>query len=125
MRIQLYKNKKGLIYGDDPSHIVCDKGGILRIGTETVNISEGKEAIFPSLVNGNHKAVFTTGNKVYVLETVVVRGGRVLPPTKEALEIMELRVRLDELEDVCDSLKEKVIELSNIFDTNSLNFLIN
>ena len=123
MRIQLYKDKRGLIYGDDPSHIGCDREGVLRIGTETVNVSEGREAAFPSLANGNYKATYATGGKVYELETVSVRGGRILPPSREALEIMELRVRLDRLEDICEAMQIKITELDNIFDTDSLNFL--
>lgn len=123
MRIQLYKDKRGLIYGDDPGHIGCDREGVLRIGTETVTIHAGREAKMPDLANGNHKATFTTGDKVYVLENVSVRGGRILPPSREALEMMELRVRLDRLEDICEAMQIKITELDNIFDTDSLNFL--
>lgn len=126
MKIQTFKNKKGLIYGEDASHITCDKDGVLRIGIMVVNISAGEESIFPSLPNGDYKAVFaTTDGKVYELERVSVRAGRVLQPPETTLELMALRVRLDEIETVCDTLIEKVRELDNIFDTNSLNFLIN
>lgn len=126
MRIQLFKNKKGLIYGADEHRIDCKIAGTLKIGSTTINVSPGADNILPSLANGEYKAIFTTmGGDVYELERVSVRGGRIVQPSKETLELMELRVRLDEIESACDILNEKVRELSNIFDTNSLNFLIN
>lgn len=125
MRIQTFKNKKGLIYGEDASHITCDKDGELRIGSTVVLIYAGRESIFPTLPNGDYKAIFTTtdGN-VYELERVSVRAGRVLQPPETTLELMALRIRLDDIETVCDTLIAKVRELDNIFDTNALNFLI-
>ena len=126
MLIQTFKNRKGLIYGEDASHIVCDKGGVLRIGSTAINISAGEESPFPSLPNGDYKAIFTTSDgTVYELERVSVRAGRVLQPPETTLELMALRIRLDELEEGYDALGAKVKELENIFDTNSLNFLIN
>lgn len=126
MRIQLFKNKKGLIYGADEHRIDCKVAGVLKIGSTSTDVSPGAEAILPSLANGNYKAVFTTvDGGIYELDTVLVRCGRIVQPSKETLELMELRVRLDEIESAYDALNEKVRELSNIFDTNSLNFLIN
>lgn len=96
MLIQTFKNRKGLIYGEDASHIGCDKGGVLRIGSTAVNISAGEESIFPTLPNGDYKAIFTTTDgTVYELERVSVRAGRVLQPPKTTLELMTLRIRLD------------------------------
>ena len=126
MIIQTFKNKKGLIYGADEHRIDCKVAGVLKIGSTSVDVFPGADNILPSLENGNYKAVFTTKDgDVYELERVSVRCGRIVQPSKETLEMMELRVRLDEVESVCDALNEKVRELSNIFDTNSLNFLIN
>ena len=126
MIIQLFKNRKGLIYGDDEHRIDCKLAGVLKIGITAINVSPGADTILPSLANGEYKAIFTTTDgDVYELERVSVRRGRVVQPSKETLEIMELRSRLDEVESACDALNEKVRELSNIFDTNSLNFLIN
>lgn len=34
MIIQTFKNMKGIIYGEDPKRIGCDKSGVLKIGTE-------------------------------------------------------------------------------------------
>lgn len=128
MRIQTFRNGKGLIYGTDPKRIDCDRDGTLKIGTAEINVSSGDESILPLLFNGStgdYKATFTDkyGN-VYELEKVAVRGGRVLPPPQTAMELMELRVRADALEEEMEALREQIRELSNIFDTNSLNFLI-
>lgn len=128
MKIQLFKNKKGLVSGTDSKHIGCDKGGVLRIGTAEVTISPGSDSIMPILFNGCngvYKATFTDSiGEVYELERVTVKEGRITPPTQTASEIAELRIRADALEDKCEALEEEIRKLSNIFDTNSLNFLI-
>lgn len=74
---------------------------------------------------GDYDATFTDAfGRVYNLEKVAVRGGRITPPPPTAVEIMELRCRADAAEDECEALRERIRELENIFDTNSLNFLI-
>lgn len=121
MKIQLFKNQKGLIHGEDSKRIGCDREGVLKIGTTEVNISTEEESILPLLFHGSsgdYKATFTDKEgKVYELEKVAVRDGRIAPPSATAVELMELRRRADESED-------KIRELEGIFDTNSLNFLI-
>jgi hypothetical protein len=128
MRIQIFKNNKGLIHGSDPKRIGCDKGGILRIGTSEISISSENESILPVLFNGStgeYKATFTSeyGN-VYDLGKVIVRGGRVVSPSEVDVELMELRCYVEALEEKCETLTEQINILSHIFDTNSLNFLI-
>lgn len=129
MKIQTFNNGRGLIYGNDPKRIGCDISGTLTIGTANIFIPHNAEAILPVLCNGctgEYKATFTSDSGiVYELEKVTVRGGRILPPPQTAVEFMELRCRAEALEAECEDLREKIRELSNIFDTNSLNFLIN
>jgi hypothetical protein len=128
MRIQTFKNMKGLIHGADPKRIGCDKEGILRIGTAEIRITPEEDAIMPVLFNGctgDYKATFTSAlGHVYELDKVQVKGGRIAPPSQTAVELSELRHRLDEMEDESVRLQERLEVLSNIFDTNSLNFLI-
>lgn len=128
MKIQTFKNLKGIIHGADPKRIGCDKAGVLKVGAAEIPIHSEKDEIMPLLFNGcdgDYPATFTDADgRVYVLEKVAVRGGRIAPPSPHALEIMDLRCRLEETEAVCDSLKQKVHELGQIFDTNSLNFLL-
>lgn len=128
MKIQLFKNMKGLIHGSDSKRIGCDREGVLKIGTAEINISPEEESILPLLFNGcsgNYKATFTDKHgKVYELENAIVRGGRIDPPSPTALEIMDLRCRAEAAEDECEALWQKIRELEGIFDTNSLNFLI-
>lgn len=128
MKIQTFNNMKGLIHGADARRIDCDKEGILRIGTVEIHVSPGGDSVLPLLFNGctgNYKATFTDLlGQVYDLGKVQVRGGRVLPPTPTEAELMDLRYRLDEMEEKYNLLSEQLRELSNIFDTNSLNFLI-
>ena len=128
MKIQVFKNGRGLIHGTDPKRIECDRGGILKIGTTEINISPNAESILPALFHGatgDYGATFTDkdGN-VYELEKVAVRGGRISPPSPTAVEIMELHCRADMAEEERDAIKAKIIELENIFDTDALNFLI-
>lgn len=121
MKIQTFKNMKGLIYGADPKRIGCEVAGTLKIGTAEISISPKADSVMPILFNGcsgDSKATFTDSEgKVYELDKVAVRGGRIAPPPTTTVELMELRYRIDELED-------RVEFLSKIFDTNSLNFLI-
>ncbi len=128
MKIQTFNNKKGLIYGTDTRRISCNREGVLKIGTTEVSVSPNAEAIMPVLVNGCtgvYSATFTDKfGDVYELEKVTIKGGRIESPPQTAIEFMELRCRLEEVEAECESMREHLRELSNIFDTNSLNFLI-
>lgn len=125
MKITLFKNGKGLIHGDDPKRIGCDKDGVLKIGTTEVTVSG--TSIMPQLfhgVTGDYKATFTSGDEVYELEKVAVRGGWIAPPPPTSVELMELRCRAELAEAELEVLRGKIRELGEIFDTNSLNFLI-
>lgn len=128
MKLQLFKNGKGLIYGTDNKRISCDIAGTLSIGTAQISISPGAEEIMPVLFNGvtgEYNATFSSAlGNVYELERVALRGGRIVPPSQLSIELMELRCRVDALENECETLMEQYRELANIFDTNSLNFLI-
>ena len=128
MKIQTFRNMKGMIHGSDLKRIGCDKSGVLRIGNTEIKISHEEDAIMPLLFHGatgNYDATFTDGEGgVYVLEKVAVRGGRIAPPSPTAVEIMELHCRADIAEAERDALQERIYELEHIFDTNSLNFLI-
>lgn len=127
MRITTFKTGKGLIHGDDPARITCDKDGILKIGTTEISVSH-EDGIMPLLFGGStgsYKATFTDRDGMpYELEKVVVRGGRITPPPQTAVDFMELRCRAEALEERCERLETEVEQLRNIFDTNSLNFLI-
>ena len=126
MKIQILKNGKGLIYGPDSKRIECDIKGVLTIGSAVIDVSG--ESIMPMLVNGSsgeHMASFTTElGYVYDLGKVKIRAGRIVSPTQSEIEKVELLCRIDLLEDKCKEMEDKLVELSNIFDTNSLNFLI-
>lgn len=128
MKIQTFKNLKGVIHGSDPKRIGCDKEGILKIGATEIHISPGADSIMPMLFHGatgNYEATFTDKfGIVYNLEKVAVRSGWILPPPETTVEIMELRCRADAAEEERDALREQIRELGEIFDTDSLNFLI-
>jgi hypothetical protein len=127
MNIQLFLNKKGLIYGDDPKRITCDSEGLLKIGNAEIEVTPHKECIMPTLfygASGRFGATYLTNGELYELGEVVVRKGRIEPPSPQTVEIMVLQCRADKAEKERDQLKADVEELRNIFDTNSLNFLI-
>lgn len=128
MTLTLFKNKKGLIHGGDPKRITCDKRGLLGIGSTLIDLTNGQEVIMPLLFNGcdgNYPATFTDSEgNTYELDKVSVRGGRIEPPPPTAVEFMELRCRADSAEALCEALREEVVALSKIFDTDALNFLI-
>ena len=128
MVIQTFNNMKGLIYGSNSKRIECSKGGVLRIGGAEISVSPDGETIVPVLCNGSngeYKATFTDDlGRVYELEKVTIRGGRIVPPPQAVTDLAEFRCRLDVLEGLCESIQEEIRKLNNIFDTNALNFLI-
>jgi hypothetical protein len=128
MKIQTFRDMRGLIYGSDPKRIGCDIAGVLKIGSTEIRISPGTDSIMPMLFNGcngNYDAIFTTASGVvYTLERVAVRNGWIQPPAPMVLEIMDLKCRMDEKDRELEQMRAKIVELENIFDTNSLNFLI-
>lgn len=128
MKIQTFLNGKGLIHGRDPKRIDCDRDGVLKIGATEISVLCGGDCIMPVLFHGatgDYAATFTDAQgDTYDLGKVEVRNGRINPPHPIAVELMEIRCRADILEKENTFLKQKVEELSNIFDTNSLNFLI-
>lgn len=119
---------KGIIHGKDPKRIGCATDGVLKVGTTEISISSSGDSIMPLLFHGgtgNYDATFTDiCGRVYHLEKVAVRGGRIAPPSPTDVELMELRCRADIAEDECEALRAEIRRLDNIFDTNSLNFLI-
>ena len=128
MKIQTFRNGKALIHGSDPKRIGCDKKGVLKIGNTEIQISPETDSIMPLLFHGacaDYNATFTTDEGiVYTLEKVAVRGGHICAPPALVLEIMELRCKLDEADIEREQMWAKMRELENIFDTDSLNFLI-
>lgn len=128
MKLQTFKNDTAIIHGSDPKRIGCDVAGVLKIARAEVSITPGEESLMPMLINGcsgEYDATFTTSEgKEYKLNKVSVRGGWIQPPPPDKLEIMELRCRADTAEEERDAIREELRNLSNIFDTNSLNFLI-
>jgi hypothetical protein len=128
MKIQLFNSGKGLIHGDDPKRISSGIGGTLKIGTAEIKLSHDEETVMPLLFNGasgKYNATFTSVvGCVYQLERLTIKGGRIVPPSQTTIELMELQCKMDSLEERCSYLEDKVRELANIFDTNSLNFLI-
>ena len=128
MKIQTFKNMKGIIHGSDPKRIGCAKSGVLKIGSTEIKITSGEDAIMPMLyhgVSGDYNATFTDEDgAVYTLEKVAVRSGWIVPPPDIAMEIMDLRCRADTAEAERDAMREDIVKLEHIFDTDSLNFLI-
>lgn len=127
MKITTFKNMKGLIHGKDPKRISCDADGVLKIANTSLDVTAG-ESILPALINGGtgeYEATFTdSAGQVYDLGKVKIMGGRILPPPPTDVEIMELRCRAEASEAECAELRKRIHDLENIFDTNSLNFLI-
>ena len=129
MKITTFRNMKGLIHGSNPMRISCDKEGVLKIGEIELHIVADAETPVPTLFNGgtgDYEATFTdTTGDVYDLDKVAIRGGRIAHPSPLVMELMEMRMRADAADSEFERMREELEELKNIFDTNSLNFLIN
>lgn len=128
MKITLFSNKTGLIHGDDPRHIHCVLPGILTIGKTTVRITADDGDLFPNLFNGcslEHLATYHADDgTVYDLGKLIIRRGWICNPSPMQLEVMDLRCQLEEAKAEREDIRARIKELSEIFDTNSLNFLI-
>lgn len=128
MKIQTFRNMKGMIYGRDPNRISSKKSGVLVFGNTEIKILADESVILPPLyygTTGKFSATFTTDDgEVYTIDKIIVKSGRIVPPSNTEVEIMTLHCRADEAEAERDDLKEKIRVLEGIFDTNSLNFLI-
>lgn len=128
MKLQLFKNKKGMIHGSDSKRLTSDVGGVLKISSTEITLTPGEVSILPPLFHGatgNYTATFTNElGEEFTIDKIAVRGGWIVSPSPTAVELMELRCRADAAEDERAALWEKIHELENIFDTDSLNFLI-
>jgi hypothetical protein len=127
MNIQLFINKQGIVYGHDNKRIYCDREGVLKIGSTNITVNAYEDNVLPLLfygATGDYEATFVTNDATYDLGKVTLRNGRILPPPATDVKIMDLTCRADKVERERDEMKEKIEELSHIFDTNSLNFII-
>lgn len=127
MNIQLFINKQGIVYGNDNKRICCDREGVLLIGSTKIHVNANADNVMPLLfygASGDYEAKFVTNDATYDLGKVTLRSGRIVPPSPEEVKIMDLTCRADQAERERDEMREKIEELSNIFDTNSLNFII-
>lgn len=128
MKIQVFLNKKGLIYGEDTKRITSDMDGTLIIGDTEIIVKSNENCVLPLLfygASGRYDATFkNTKGEVYSLDKVTLRNGRIIPAPSSEVKIAELTYRADKAEKERDELNEKIEDLSKIFDTNSLNFII-
>lgn len=129
MHIQTFNNGTGVIFGDDIKRICAKSDGLLTICGTNISVSKDSPSILPVLgygCTGRYPAIFAPSNSeiVYDLGYINVSKGRIVPLTETEAEIAELRCRADEKDREICLLKRQFEELSNIFDTNSLNFLI-
>lgn len=128
MNVTLFLNKKGLVWGEDDKRISCDQGGYLCIANVEISVSPGGDNILPLLfygASGSYPAIYkTTDNVVYDLGKITVHKGRIVSASRAEVELMELHCREDRAEIERDEMKRDIEDLRQIFDTNSLNFLI-
>lgn len=128
MKITLFTNNTGLIHGDDPRHIHCESPGTLKIGRHEIRVTEKEDELFPNLFNGcslEHLAKYVTDDGTeYNLGKLIIRRGWIGKPSDTQLELMDLRCQLEEKTEEMKTMREEIEELKNIFDTNSLNFLL-
>lgn len=128
MKITTFKNKKGLIHGTKYNRITCETAGILKVGNTEIEVNPTEASVLPVLFyggTGHYEASFTdVDGNTYDLGEVTIRGGRIASPSPTEVELMELRCRVDIAETEREELRAEIQVLKNIFDTNSLNFLI-
>ena len=129
MKLYTFSNKKCVIFGHDPYRLECEREGTLKIGATKIQVTPSEPISLPTIVDGTYKPSFTDSDgTVYEGYVTVVRNGRITPPSKEVLELFDLRCRYEELQtkmaEKFDAIDKEIQELKGIFDTNSLNFII-
>ena len=120
MKITVFKNGRGVLYGADPMRI-GGAAGILRIGGTEIEVPLEGESVMPMLFyggTGRYASIFTASDgTVYDLGKITVKGGWVQPASETEAALAELRFRLEAAE-------ERIGVLEGVFDTNALNFMI-
>lgn len=129
MRLYTFSNKKCVIFGHDPYHLECEREGWIKIGPTKIKVTPGEPITLPPIEDGTYKPSFTDSKgSVYEGYVLVVRNGRITPPSKEVFELLDLRCRYEELQtrmaEKFEAIDKEIQELKSIFDTNSLNFII-
>lgn len=125
MKIHLFNDKTGVIGGFSPYTLRSDKDGLLKIGGKVINILPDTPAKIPPLTDDTYNAVFESADGItYDLGRITIHNGGVVASKTYTAREIELRHALDKAENKIAELIERVDALENIFDTNSLNFLI-
>jgi hypothetical protein len=126
MILKIFKNGKGILYGEDKHSITSSVQGDLYIGSAHIRIEANKPSPVPSLLNGNggvQKGTFISG-KTYDLGKITIRGGRVVSPSADAIEMAELRARVDDFEEKIKKYDERMNSVLARFESDALGFLI-
>lgn len=121
--------KKFTLRGADLTQIESDISGILKIGSAKIQLKAGEITELPSIADGIYVPILTDDcGDTYEGNLVTVRYGRIAPPSKSETELFDLKCKYDELalntEQRFEVVDKAIRKLENIFDTNSLNFLI-
>ena len=127
MLIRTFHNNEAVICGKDSMRIRSKNEGILSLCGLDLSVSS-IPTVLPVIANGNtgtYSATFTSNGITFNLKKVVVRNGRISPLSELEADVVELQIRADEKDNEILTLKKEIEKLQNIFDTNSLNFLIN
>lgn len=129
MHIQTFNNGTGVIFGDDIKRICAKADGVLTICGTNISVTKETPSVLPVLgygSTGRYPAIFSPSDSetIYDLGYITISKGRIVPVSDVEAKIAELQSRADEDDREISLLKQKIEELSNIFDTNSLNFLI-
>lgn len=125
MRIHLFNDRNAVLYGYNPHNLISDKPGTLNVGSKVIRVSSDNAIPFTNVHDGTYMASFVSDDGIaYDIGRVTVHNGGIITNRTYTEREIELKHALDRAEDKISELVEKVNVLENIFDTNSLNFLI-
>lgn len=128
MTLHIFNDNTGVIFGADSARIRSTVIGALSIAGKVIELRCEEPVNLPAINDGVHVAKFTADNgTVYTLGSYNVRGGNIIPRQDLTAEEINLRHRVDALEESLAELSkttaEEIYNLKHMFDTDALNFL--
>ena len=126
MKLHLFKNGIAVLHGLDAARVQTDVSGTLIIGTHEIAVEEGSYVKLPAIEDAYATVRFVAADeKEYRSDGYRTVNGRIVADSRYTARELEFMHRLDELEDTCEKLTERIVDLEDRYSSEILGFLIN
>lgn len=125
MILHLFRNHTGMLRDDGPAwHIDTEPyfKGVLKIGKKTYK--HGKDGVTVALEAGLYPMSFVTNDGVkYECGTIRISGGNIYPCNVPDRNTLDLMVRVDNLENFVEDLRDQLQKIKADVTYDSIGFL--